>query len=157
MQSVSTATGPPASRAGAYNAGMNPAANLVLVGPMGAGKTTLGRALAARLGLRLQDVDSAVEQPADPFLAKTKRSTLIRLRMHACMDDADGYFASWDQAQEPILSAAWIEFQRGATTGVVSNRKPWIENDPRAAKIGAKYRQLPESYQPALHRWAAGE
>lgn len=43
---------------------MNPAANLVLVGPMGAGKTTLGRALAARLGLRLQDVDSAVEQEA---------------------------------------------------------------------------------------------
>ncbi|MBD3730102.1 MAG: hypothetical protein IE933_10390 [Sphingomonadales bacterium] len=105
----------------------------------------------------IASVDSAVEQPADPFLAKTKRSTLIRLRMHACMDDADGYFASWDQAQEPILSAAWIEFQRGATTGVVSNRKPWIENDPRAAKIGAKYRQLPESYQPALHRWAAGE
>lgn len=43
---------------------MNPAANLVLVGPMGAGKTTLGRALAARLGLHLEDLDSAVEQEA---------------------------------------------------------------------------------------------
>lgn len=43
---------------------MNPAANLVLVGPMGAGKTTLGRALAERLGLRLRDVDDAVEQDA---------------------------------------------------------------------------------------------
>jgi shikimate kinase len=49
---------------------MNPAANLVLVGPMGAGKTTLGRTLAARLGLQLQDVDSAVEREAAASVAE---------------------------------------------------------------------------------------
>lgn len=49
---------------------MNPAANLVLVGPMGAGKTTLGRALAERLGLRLRDVDDAVEQDAAASVAE---------------------------------------------------------------------------------------
>ena len=43
---------------------MNPAANLVLVGPMGAGKTTLGCALAERLGLRLFDLDREVELAA---------------------------------------------------------------------------------------------
>ncbi|GAB3747894.1 shikimate kinase [Lysobacter olei] len=48
---------------------MNPAANLVLVGPMGAGKTTLGRALAARLGLGLRDVDLAVEHEAGDSVA----------------------------------------------------------------------------------------
>ena len=38
-------------------AGMNPAPNLVLVGPMGAGKTSIGRRLAERLGLPFADAD----------------------------------------------------------------------------------------------------
>ena len=49
---------------------MNPAANLVLVGPMGAGKTTLGQALAERLGLRLHDLDQAVEREAGASVAE---------------------------------------------------------------------------------------
>ncbi|MCI1728624.1 MAG: shikimate kinase [Chiayiivirga sp.] len=40
---------------------MNPAANLILIGPMGAGKTSIGRRLAGRLGLRFVDVDVALE------------------------------------------------------------------------------------------------
>jgi shikimate kinase len=43
---------------------MNPAPNLVLVGPMGAGKSSLGKRLAARLGLQAVDVDSRLEQLA---------------------------------------------------------------------------------------------
>lgn len=39
---------------------MNPAPNLVLVGPMGAGKTCIGRRLAERFGLRFVDVDQAI-------------------------------------------------------------------------------------------------
>lgn len=41
---------------------MNPAANLVLVGPMGAGKTSIGRRLAAAFGLRFLDADQLLEQ-----------------------------------------------------------------------------------------------
>jgi shikimate kinase len=41
---------------------MNPAPNLVLVGPMGAGKTSIGRRLAERLGLEFVDADQWVEQ-----------------------------------------------------------------------------------------------
>lgn len=41
---------------------MNPAPNLVLVGPMGAGKTSIGRRLADRFGLRFVDADHHVEQ-----------------------------------------------------------------------------------------------
>jgi shikimate kinase len=41
---------------------MNPAANLILVGPMGAGKTTLGRRLAQHFGLEFHDVDLELEQ-----------------------------------------------------------------------------------------------
>lgn len=40
---------------------MNPAPNLVLVGPMGAGKTSIGRRLAERLGLEFVDVDRSIE------------------------------------------------------------------------------------------------
>jgi shikimate kinase len=51
-------------------AGMNPAANLILVGPMGAGKTTIGRDLAARFGLRLVDADHEIERDAGATVAQ---------------------------------------------------------------------------------------
>jgi shikimate kinase len=41
---------------------MNPAPNLVLVGPMGAGKTTIGKRLALRLGLAFVDADHRLEE-----------------------------------------------------------------------------------------------
>ena len=41
---------------------MNPAPNLILIGPMGAGKSCIGRRLAQRYGLRLADVDREIEQ-----------------------------------------------------------------------------------------------
>lgn len=41
-----------------------PRPHLVLVGPPGAGKTTVGRLLAARLGLAFRDTDADVEQRA---------------------------------------------------------------------------------------------
>ena len=40
---------------------MNPAPNLTFVGPMGAGKTSIGRRVADRLGLRFVDVDQWIE------------------------------------------------------------------------------------------------
>lgn len=43
---------------------MNPAPHLVLVGPMGAGKTSIGRRLADRLGLPFTDADHAIEARA---------------------------------------------------------------------------------------------
>jgi shikimate kinase len=39
---------------------MNPASNLILVGPMGAGKTCIGRRLAEHFGLRFVDADQAI-------------------------------------------------------------------------------------------------
>ena len=41
---------------------MNPAANLILIGPMGAGKSCIGRRLAEHYGLRLLDADREIEQ-----------------------------------------------------------------------------------------------
>jgi shikimate kinase len=39
---------------------MNPAPNLILVGPMGAGKTSIGRRLAERFGLEFVDADQVI-------------------------------------------------------------------------------------------------
>lgn len=41
---------------------MNPAANLILVGPMGAGKSCIGRRLAEHFGLPFTDADREIEQ-----------------------------------------------------------------------------------------------
>lgn len=43
---------------------MNPAPNLILVGPMGAGKTSIGRRLAERFGLEFADADQVVVEHA---------------------------------------------------------------------------------------------
>lgn len=40
---------------------MNPAANLFLIGPMGAGKTTIGRRIAEQLHLPFHDLDQIIE------------------------------------------------------------------------------------------------
>jgi shikimate kinase len=41
---------------------MNPSRNLFLIGPTGAGKTSIGRQLAARYGLPFLDLDQEIEQ-----------------------------------------------------------------------------------------------
>ena len=48
---------------------MNPAPNLVLVGPMGAGKTSIGRRLAERFGLQFVDADHHIEQRTGATIA----------------------------------------------------------------------------------------
>lgn len=48
---------------------MNPAPNLVLVGPMGAGKTSIGRRLAERFGLQFVDADHHIEQRSGATIA----------------------------------------------------------------------------------------
>ena len=41
---------------------MNPASNLILIGPMGAGKSSIGRRLAGELGMPFIDADHELEQ-----------------------------------------------------------------------------------------------
>src|SRR5690606_7456137 len=48
---------------------MNPAPNLVLVGPMGSGKSSIGRRLAERFGLAFFDADREVETQAGASIA----------------------------------------------------------------------------------------
>ena len=62
---------------------MNPAPNLALVGPMGAGKSAVGRLLGERLGLRFADLDHAIEETAGariPTIFECEGETGFRAR-----------------------------------------------------------------------------
>lgn len=48
---------------------MNPASNLYLIGPMGAGKTTIGRRAASLLGLPFFDLDHEIEKRCGAAIA----------------------------------------------------------------------------------------
>lgn len=50
---------------------MNPAANIFLIGPMGAGKTSIGRRLAGALGMPFVDLDQAIEERSGASIALT--------------------------------------------------------------------------------------
>ncbi|TAN05014.1 MAG: shikimate kinase [Rhodanobacteraceae bacterium] len=48
---------------------MNPSPNLFLIGPMGAGKSSIGRRLAAHFALSCVDLDSAIEERTGTSIA----------------------------------------------------------------------------------------
>jgi shikimate kinase len=48
---------------------MTPSGSVVLVGPMGAGKSTIGRALAEELGVPFHDTDTLIEQRSGASIA----------------------------------------------------------------------------------------
>jgi len=69
---------------------MNPAPNLVLVGPMGAGKTSIGKRLATRLGLEFVDADLRLEQLAGatvPVIFELEGEAGFRLREQQLLAD----------------------------------------------------------------------
>lgn len=73
---------------------------MVLVGPPGAGKSTVGRLVADRLGLDFQDTDADIEVTtgmavADIFvdLGEPHFRELERDAVRTCLDEADGVVA----------------------------------------------------------------
>lgn len=69
---------------------MAEAANLVLIGPTGAGKTSVGRMLAKRLGLRFVDVDGEIEARCGTSIAmifETEGEPGFREREHRMLQE----------------------------------------------------------------------
>ena len=67
---------------------MNPAPNLVLVGPMGAGKSSLGRRLGTKLALEFVDADRLLEQRAGaaiPLIFEVEGEAGFRAREEALL------------------------------------------------------------------------
>ena len=74
--------------------------NVVLIGPMGAGKSTIGRFIAQELGFRLVDIDTEIEQStgADiPWIFDVEGEEGFRRRETSMI-------ASFVNAQETVIS-----------------------------------------------------
>ena len=94
---------------------MNPAPNLVLVGPMGAGKTSIGRRLAERFALAFVDADREIEAQAGATIATIfecegeagfrarERATLARLLAGEAQVIATGGGAVLDAGTRALL------------------------------------------------------
>ncbi len=70
---------------------MNPASNLILIGPMGAGKSTIGKRLALRLGLSFLDLDDWIEDHCGatiPLIFEVEGEAGFRKREHEALVDA---------------------------------------------------------------------
>ncbi|HSX61743.1 MAG TPA: shikimate kinase AroK [Tahibacter sp.] len=68
---------------------MNPAPNLFLIGPMGAGKTTIGRRIAEHLQLPFHDLDHVIEEQtgaAIPLIFDLEGEPGFRRRECAALD-----------------------------------------------------------------------
>lgn len=96
---------------------MDTAPNLVLVGPMGAGKTSIGKRLAARLGLAFADSDREVEArtgvhvatifecEGEPGFRARERATLAALLAGSGRVIATGGGAVLDAGTRDLLRA----------------------------------------------------
>ncbi len=74
--------------------GSDRAANLVLAGFMGTGKSTVGRIVAARLGLAFVDTDAEIERqagrPIAQIFAQDGEAAFRRLEARVCQEIAAG-------------------------------------------------------------------
>ncbi len=94
---------------------MNPAASLVLVGPMGAGKSSIGRRLAERFGLTFVDADREIEAhtgatvttifecEGEPGFRARESAVLAELLAHAGRVIATGGGAVLDAGNRRLL------------------------------------------------------
>ncbi len=98
-------------------------------------------------------VNTYDEKPVDPYVTWTKSSTDIRLRMYKCMGDEAGFLQAWDKSNIPLLSPLWLEFQTHGRSVIGSQKFTGLASSPTGQALSAEYRQLPESYRPALDGW----
>jgi shikimate kinase len=72
---------------------MNPSCNLFLIGPTGAGKTSIGRQLAAHYGLPFIDLDQEIERTTGVSIATIfdiEREAGFRRRERAMLEECSG-------------------------------------------------------------------
>lgn len=98
-------------------------------------------------------VNSYDEQPIDPYVTWTKSSVSIRLRMNKCTNDREGWLASFRQSRPSILSPLWIELQDQGRPLAGHYRFEGLTASDEVRALAADYRQLPETYWPALRAW----
>ncbi len=100
-------------------------------------------------------VTSFSSEPVDPYVGWTKSNGEIRLRMYKCFGDTAGFVETLRATPPGILSGSWLELQEHVRPMVGHTLLPGLIAEAQAAGLAADYRQLPESYRPALRSWLA--
>ncbi len=141
---------------------MTKPARLFLIGPMGAGKSAVGRALATAIGYEFADTDSEVEAKAGvdiPFIFEKEGEDGFRLREHRALNTlserqrivvATGGGCVVTPANRDLLEQRGTVIYLAASIDQLyervraSNHRPLIKtHDPRAALTDIVQRRLP--------------
>lgn len=159
---------------------MNPSRNLFLIGPTGAGKTSLGRRLAAHYGLSFVDLDREIERRTGTDVATVfaiEGEAGFRQRESALLDEfsagADvllvtGAGAVLDPRNRALLAARgyvlWLQADVGQQLERLARdtQRPLLAGVDRRARLeamaavrGPLYRETADLALPAVHGVAA--
>jgi len=94
------------------------------------------------------------DQPVDEYLNWTKNTVSIELRMYKCLDDTQGAVGALTRKKPYALSPMWLELQEHGGRALVGHKQvAGLAAAAEAAQLLTDYRQLPESYWPALKGW----
>ncbi len=140
---------------------------IVMVGMMGAGKTAVGRALAARLGVPFLDSDHEIEAAAnmtipeifardgEPFFRQKERQVIARLleEERGVLSTGGGAFLAEENRE--VISATGVAVWLNADLEVLWNRvrprdtRPLLRTPDPHATLSALYRDRVPLYQKA--------
>lgn len=159
---------------------MNPSRNLFLIGPTGAGKTSLGRRLAAHYGLELVDLDREVERRTGADIATIfdlegeagfRRRESALLAEQAARTEvliATGAGAVLDAGNRAQLAAhgyvlrVQVEIEQQLERLERDGARPLLAGEDRRAKLAAMaaireplYQACADLALPAIHGTAA--
>ncbi len=140
---------------------------VVMVGMMGAGKTAVGRALAARLGVPFLDSDAEIEAAAnmsvpeifardgEAFFRDRESSVIARLLKTQAGVLSTGGGAFLSQANRKMISRGGVSVWLNADLEVLWNRvkhrdtRPLLRTDDPRATLEALYRARVPDYAKA--------
>jgi shikimate kinase len=118
---------------------------IVLVGLMGAGKTTVGRRLARRLGLPFVDSDSEIELAADHSIAEIFQ----RFGEEGFRDGERRVIARLIDGPPKVIATGGGAFMNDETRALILDRciAVWLEADPEtlAGRVARR------NHRPLLH------
>jgi shikimate kinase len=121
--------------------------SVVLIGMMGAGKSSIGRRLAARLGLSFVDADTAIEEAAgmtipeifekhgEPYFRAGEARVIARLLEHGPQVLATGGGAVMDPHTRELIRAKGISVWLKADLDVLLKRTERRNDRPLAERI----------------------
>ncbi len=139
---------------------------VVLVGPMGAGKTTVGRALAARWGLTVRDTDADVEAAAGKPVSEIfvddgepHFRALEKAAVAAALDEHDGVLslgggAVLDPDTRALLAGHRVVFLRVGLADAVKRVGLGTSRPLLLGNVRARVKQLLDERAPLYEQVA---